>query len=514
MKIDLEKEEQASFLRGSLIEFCRFFYEYLTGREFLISQPTSRESHHITICKVLTQVFNLEILREVINVHPGSHKSTILSMFVAWAWAHYPDCNFLYISHSQDLSVEHTAFIKSIVSSPMYQYLFDVGISKESRAKESFKTTAGGAIKAFGSAGPITGMNAGLPNQDRFSGAVLIDDSHKPDEAASDTIRKGVIENYGNTIRMRPRGMNVPIIYIGQRVHEDDLANFFISGKDVREWHSTVIPKMDIAGNVISPELMNKEEFLNYIKKAPYVAASQFQQDPLPAGGALFKPEDFVLLDKEPNILATFITCDTAETEKSWNDASVFSFWGVYNIEQFGRETDILALHWLDCKELRVEPKDLEPEFLDFYRNCCLYPVLPNFAAIEKKSTGVTLVSVLKDIRGLKIREIERTRQSGSKADRFIGIQQYVGAKRISLPAKGRHVTGCLEHMQKITANNAHAFDDMADTVVDACHIAFVEKSLYAMAKPDQAHKRILSGLTQTLNNHIQAGVARNAKIS
>jgi len=69
-------------------------------------------------------------------------------------------------------------------------------------------------------------------------------------------------------------------------------------------------------------QLQEKQE------KNPYVFASQFQQDPIPAGGALFKPENFIYLDHEPKIITSFITADTAETSKSYNDATVFCFWG------------------------------------------------------------------------------------------------------------------------------------------------------------------------------------------
>jgi hypothetical protein len=53
--------------------------------------------------------------------------------------------------------------------------------------------------------------------------------------------------------------------------------------------------------------------------------------------------------------------------------------------------------------EIRIEPKDLQESFRDFYADCMVHPVKPLVAAIEKKSTGVTLISVLKDMRGLEI---------------------------------------------------------------------------------------------------------------
>ncbi len=507
-----EKELEASRLRGSLLEFTRYFFQYITGRDFIVSTPISRESHHIIVCRELTRIKRLEVLREIINLPPGSGKSTMASMFAAWCWAEHPDCNFLYISYSHELAVKHTAFIRSIVSSRMYKHLFDVEIDQESRAKDSFKTTRGGSIKAFGASGAVTGQDAGLPGLDRFSGAVILDDAHKPDEAHSDTVRQSVINNYDATIRQRCRGINVPIIYIGQRVHEADLTDFLVSGKDVDTWQTTILKGLDAAGNAMYPEMMTKQQLLALQDKSPYVFASQYQQDPLPAGGGLFKPEWFVMLDREPNIVTTFITADTAETDKSWNDATAFSFFGVYEIETMGRKTGELGLHWLDCTEIRIEPKDLKEAFLEFYANCSLHPKPPMMAAIEKKSTGVTLVSVLRDLRGITIREIERTKASGSKTQRFLEMQPYIASKRISFPENGKHVANCIQHMSKITANNSHRHDDIADNLCDAIRIALIEKTIYHIDNKSDSRKQMMDNMNKIHRQKVNLNMIRYNK--
>lgn len=476
-----EKEQLAARLRGSLLDFTKFFYPILTGREFIVSNPICRESHHITICTSLTQAFRLEIPghRLLINVSPGSGKSTLLCFWVAWTMASYPDSRFLYISYSKVLAAKHTETIKRIMQLSIYSYLFNIKIRHDSKAKEYFQTTAGGVLAAFGSGGGLTGQDGGLPTSSRFSGAVIIDDAHKPDDVHSDTIRSSVINNYKETIQQRIRGINVPIIFIGQRLHEDDLGAHLIDGKDGYEWSKVIIKSLDDAGNAMYPEAQPLEMLLKKQQYDPYVFASQYQQNPIPAGGALFKPEWFVILDEEPEMLLTFIVCDTAEGSKNWNDATVFSFFGVYYIEEFGRKTKKYGLHWLNCWEMRIEPKDLEANFLDFVQDCMLHPVSPNTAWIEKKSTGSTLISVLKDqMRTIQIREIERTRASGSKTERFLRAQPYVAHKCISFTQGVRHQKLCVEHMSKITANETHRFDDIADTLSDAVKIALIDKVL------------------------------------
>ncbi len=513
--IDLEKEHLSAELKGSLLQFCQYFYPILTGRPFIISNPPGRESHQITICKALTKAFRLEIKdnRLMINVAPGSGKSTLLSFWVAWALTHYPDSRFLYISYSKVLAAKHTETIKRIIQLPHFNYLFDVRIRHDSKAREYFQTTAGGAVAAFGSGGAITGQDAGLPGLSRFSGAVIIDDAHKPDEVHSDTIRESVIDNYRETIQQRGRGINVPYIFIGQRLHEDDIGNYLLNGNDGYTWHQVILKSIDDAGNPMYPEAFPLEMLRIKQERDPYVFASQHQQNPIPSGGALFKPDWFVQLPEEPEILSTFITADTAETNKSWNDATAFSFWGIYEIDNFGVKTGEFGLHWLDCVELRIEPKDLKSAFIEFWQGCMSHPKAPLIAAIEKKSTGVTLISVLQELRGIQIRQIDRTRASGSKTQRFLEIQPYLASRRISFTEHAKHVQLCIDHMSKITANDTHRHDDICDTLADAVKIALIDKTLHYINKQDDkvagtilSNQKKLTNLRRIVYGNTQGG--------
>lgn len=476
--------EMKTRLWGSLLLFIQVFYKLLNGREFIITAPVGRESHQITICRELMKMFRLETNRLVINVPPGYGKSTMLIYFIAWAMSRYPDCQFIYVSYSKDLAAKHTFTIKQIMSLPYYRKLFGVEIRRDSSAKDNFTTTDGGCIAAFGSEGAITGRDAGLPGMIRFSGCVVMDDMHKPDEVHSDTIRERVIKNYNETLKERPRSPNVPLFCIGQRLREGDLPEYLLEGKDGYQWSRVILKALDEAGNALNPMVRTKEMLLTEQKFNPYVFSAQHQQEPQPAGGGIFKPEWFPLLDEDPEILATFITADSAETADEWNDATVFSFWGIYKLKQFNIETDLYGLHWINCVELRVEPKDLESEFLQFYASCMRYHVKPLVAAIERKSTGVTLCSTLDDMQGLRIIEIKRTNDESidkearyiNKIARFLSVQKYAAAKYISLPRYGKHTHMCKEHMRKITANNTHDHDDIADTFYDAIKVGLIDK--------------------------------------
>lgn len=495
LELDYTNEERAKLL-GSLLLFTRVFFKLRTNREFLIPSPTCRESHVITISRELTNVFHLKTLREYIGIPPGHFKSTFFSYFVAWAYAHYPDCQFIYTSYSHDLAAKHVANIHGIMSLPAYTELFGVKIDHKARAQDNFKTTAGGAIKAFGSSGPITGQDAGLPNLDRFTGCVLMDDMHKPDEVHSDTMREHVIRNYNETIKPRPRGNNVPILCIGQRLHEDDLPAFLMNGEDGYDWKKLILPAIDVAGNVLCPEVMSKERLAIEEKNNVYVYWSQYQQTPQPAGGGIFKTEWFELVDEDPEMLCTFITIDTAETDKTYNDATVMSFWGLYKIKNFGNDTEVIGIHSIDCLEVWVEPKDLQNTFLQFYAECSRFKTQPHFCAIEKKSTGAALLSYLTEFRGMQIFDLERNKSTGNKTKRFLDIQPYIASKLLSIRVTAKHKNNFIDHMGKITANETHRRDDIADTCADAIKLGLIDKILGYGNKANEHDKVIVQSFT------------------
>jgi len=468
-----ERDTLYAEMLGSLLRFTQLFYHVRTGRKFNLSYPDGRESHYITICKGLTRVFRGEINKLVINVPPRYGKTELVIHFVAWALAHFPDSNFIYVSYAHTLAKKQTQTIRSIIQMLEYQDYFGVKLKGDTSAKDNFETIQNGSVYAAGAGGSITGRGAGIKDCGRFGGCIIIDDIHKPDEVTSDTIREGINEWYHNTLQSRTNSPNTPIIFIGQRLHEDDLAARLIKSS---EYETIIIPAIDMAGNPLHKEMHTLPKLRKMQEESPYNFAAQYQQDPQPAGGGIFKEEWFKLTEIDPDIIATFITVDTAETDKNYNDATVFSFWGLYQIRHDEIDTGIYGLHWIDCEELRIEPKDLKDAFLSFYRNTMHYSVKPTLVGIEKKSTGVTLSSMLKDYQGLKIIDINRTKASGSKTARFLEAQEFVASRRISLPEEGRHTDMCIKHCKGITANNSHRFDDIADTMYDAIKLALIDK--------------------------------------
>ena len=491
-----EKEIYHRKLVGSLLYFTQIFYYLRTGRKFELTYPDGRESHLISICRALTKVIDGNSRRLLINVPPRYGKTELLINFVAWSMGIYPDSNSLYVSYSHSLAAKQTQTIKRILQMNEYRDFFNVLLRSDSSAKDNFETVQGGSVYAAGAGGSITGRGAGIMGANRFGGCIVIDDIHKPDEVTSDTMRQSVIDWYDETLSSRVNSPDTPIIFIGQRLHEDDLANKLIESGD---YETLIIPALDVAGNVLHPRMHDRVALEKMRVEMPYVYSSQYQQTPQPAGGGLFKKDWFPVLDEEPEILVTFVTADTAETEKSYNDATVFSFWGLYKIQFRGFDVEeMYGLHWIDCLETRIEPKDIEETFLDFYSGCMRHKVKPQLAAIEKKSTGVTLISSVNKIQGIKVVPIERAGVGNSKTNRFLEIQPYIASKRITLPVYGKHTKMCIDHMAKITANETHRWDDIADTCSDAVKIGLIDKTIINKQLPQTDYnavgKSIMSG--------------------
>ena len=456
-------------LLGDFMTFTRTFYELRTGREFLLSNPPGRRCRHKIICEHLRKVFNGEITRLIINIPPRYGKTEWAIHFVAWALANYPDSNFIYASYSQSVATHQTSVIRDIISMPYYKAMFGTGISSHTKAKDNFYTTGGGEIFASGTSGSITSRGAGIKGANRFGGAIICDDLHKPLDVYSDTMRGATNEWFFNTLSSRVNQPDkTPMIFIGQMLHEDDiLANLKKqTNKDGSPvWTVIDLQARDECRNPLDPEMHTIEMLDQMEREDKYVFSAQYQQRPLPAGGGIFQPTDFMILEFEPEILVTFLTVDTAETDKDYNDATVFSFFGVYKIMNKGIDTGKYGIHWLDCREIRVEPKDLETEFFDFYARCMRHKIKPYTACIEKKSTGVTLASCLKQTPGLRVVDIDRNRSGGSKTARFLECQPYVARHQVSLTEGAKHVKMCVEHMGKITSNDSHLHDDIADTL-------------------------------------------------
>ncbi|WP_231642954.1 phage terminase large subunit [Ralstonia syzygii] len=258
-----------------------------------------RGPHHKAICDALMRVFLGEINRLVINVPPRYSKTEIAVVnFIAWALGHVPDAEFIHASYAAPLAVNNSANVRSLLQHEAYQQVFPA-CRMASDAKSHWTTTEGGVMYAAGAGGTITGFGAGK-HREGFGGAIIIDDPHKPDEARSEVVRKGVIDWFQNTLESRKNSKDTPIILIMQRLHEHDLAGWLLDGGNGETWEHVCLPAIQDDGTALWPEQHTIDDLRRMEQAAPYVFAGQYLQRPAPPDGGLIKPDAITTIDALP----------------------------------------------------------------------------------------------------------------------------------------------------------------------------------------------------------------------
>jgi predicted phage terminase large subunit-like protein len=128
----------------------------------------------------------------------------------------------------------------------------------------------------------------------------------------------------------RKNSRETPIIIIMQRLHEDDLSGFLLSGGNGEKWHHLNIPAITDEGVSFWPgnSSFDLDELRRKEKANSYVFAGQYMQRPAPEGGGIFKDDWWRYYTQEPEFVWRGIYGDTAQKTKQENDYSVFQCWG------------------------------------------------------------------------------------------------------------------------------------------------------------------------------------------
>lgn len=292
--------------RADFYTFCQFAFYERKGMQW------AHNWHHRVICDALMRVFRGEVTRLIVNLPPRYSKTElVVRLFIAWCLGHVPDSEWIHTSYAAMLAAGNAADVREIVQSDFYRLVFpEVQLAADTRAKDHWKTTAGGVVFAQGSGGPLTGFGAGKMRPG-FSGAIVIDDPHKADEARSDTIRKSVIDWFQNTLESRKNDPErTPIIVVMQRLHEQDLAGFLLGERKEGEppgpggngevWEHLCLPAIQPDGSALWPQKHTIAQLLVMEQANPYVFAGQYQQRPSPLAGGLFKPDQIEVVDAMP----------------------------------------------------------------------------------------------------------------------------------------------------------------------------------------------------------------------
>jgi predicted phage terminase large subunit-like protein len=339
----------------------------------------------------LERVRRGEINRLIINLPPRYLKSIVVSIaFAAFILGHDPTAKIFGISYSDALTRDISLKFRSIIESDWFRETFP-DLEFDRILDEEVTTTQYGFRKAVSVFGSLTGMGG-----DYF----IVDDPMKPTDALSDVSRERVNQWYANVLfsRLNDKARGA-IIIVMQRLHLHDICGFLTDSHDDFEiLDLAAIAERDEriqigpdrfhdrkAGEALCPafeSLVTLEEIRRTLGSVLF--AAQYQQKPVPDGGAMIKRDWFRYYDKLPERKygsKIVLSWDTATKGGTHNAFSVCTVWLVQDKNYYLMD---LFRGQLDFPELRAKAIALARRYD------------PTDILIEDASTGAPLAAELK----------------------------------------------------------------------------------------------------------------------
>ena len=273
-------------------------------------QPYIHGWHMDALADHLQATAKGEIARLLINVPPGTSKSTATSVFFpAWLWGPFdwPACRFIGASYEQGLATRDNRRNRQLIESEWYQGLWPTAFTSDQNEKTYFENTD----KGFRQASAVKSMTG------RRGDFVVWDDPLSPEKAYSETERDTANRVFAETLPSRlidPRSS--VIIIIMQRLHEADVSGYILA-RDLGYEHlclpmefepdrrcTTSIGFSD--PRTLPDELLFPERFPREVVDrdkdvmGSFATAGQFQQRPVPREGGMFKHHWFNVVKAAP----------------------------------------------------------------------------------------------------------------------------------------------------------------------------------------------------------------------
>lgn len=309
--------------KDGMILGCRDSLDVFVSGAFARVNPGTlyKWNWHIDcISEYLEAAYRGEIKRLIFNMPPRELKSFLISTcFPAWVLGREPHEKFIVASHSlRPLAAKLSSDTGRLMTSDWYKQIFPKTILEKDTEFELRTTQNGGRLAAA-----QTGVVGSGGNY------LILDDPNKPDEALSDTIRKGTNDWVDNTFMSRMDDRTTGrVILVQQRVHENDVTGHLLDKggythvKLPAEAHKPVIMSINNKRYSMEPgELLHDarlpKEVLNELitDLGEYSYAGQYLQEPVPPGGGLFKVTNIRYYEQEDfNFSGAngFILCDPA----------------------------------------------------------------------------------------------------------------------------------------------------------------------------------------------------------
>ena len=291
--------------------------------------PFIHNWHIDALVEYLEAITAGEMTRVLINVPPRCMKSLLVSvLWPVWEWIRRPGGRWIFASHAEALSTKHSIDRRTLLQSAWYQGRWgeQVQLASDQNVKGEFQNTKRGVMIATSTGGSITGKGG-----DR----IIVDDLHNPQQAESDAQRETALTYFRQTLSTRLDDKKTgAIVVVMQRLHERDLSAFcqelgFVHvcmPAEAEARTEIVFPRSGRvvtreAGDLLWPTREGRPELDAQKRMLGSMAyAGQYQQRPVPAGGAIFRRDWFQYYDELPPLTHLAQSWDMAFKDRPDND--------------------------------------------------------------------------------------------------------------------------------------------------------------------------------------------------
>lgn len=403
--------------------FMRYIYKENNNRNFIPAD------HLKKIAELVKDIIEGKVSRAIINIPPRYGKTeTLVKGLMSYGLALNNASKFIHLSYSDDLALDNSSQTKEYVQSEAFQKFWSMTLKKDAQGKKKWFNEFGGGVYATSTGGQITGFGAGVAGSDTFSGAIIIDDPLKPDDALSEVKRKAVNARYNNTIRSRVNDLTTdnkqfktPIIVIMQRLHEEDLSGYLIDGGSGEDWFNLCLPALDKNNNPLWEDKHTFEELEQIRQADKYTFAGQYMQKPAPEEGLEWKKDWFEIVNKSELPQINFnMYIDGAYTKNNSNDPTGLQVGCSY-------KNDYYILSSIDKYLEMPELIKFIPEYIKSLG------VRIRMVKIEPKASGKSIKQILKQQTKLNVSEIKTDFVSMSKIERARSASPYIESGRVKL---------------------------------------------------------------------------------
>src|SRR3990167_1518615 len=501
--------QQIATLR--LHDFVRVAWARVEG-----SRPLEWGWHLDAICKHLEALVDgrLGTRNLLVNVPPRTSKSTIVTvMFPCWLWTFRPQTQFIFASYSFDLSRDHAYKRRAIIESEWYAEAWGeiVQLATDRNNIAEVANTARGLFVTTSVKGTVTGKGGDYK---------ILDDPNDAEQMESEVERASTlrwIDINWSTRANDPK--TVREIVIQQRTHTDDVTGHVLK-QNASAWCHLKIPMERGEKSCVTSiwtdsrtskgELLQPQRFdaayvaLQKLRLGPYFYAGQYDQEPYPLGGGIFKSAWFgkwAKSETQPGSIAAgiygaidpwrmfrFTVVDPAITMKTIGEKKVSDpdYTVIYACMAFSTPQGAL-LCIMDMVRERLEGPGI-------IKRLKAMQATWRFAVIGVETVAFQLALfqfARKD--GLPVREISTKKDPEAlytidtdKVARAVGATPFTASGRCYIP---EYAPWCGDFLAEVCAFPNAAHDDTVDALAFACAIAekYIDSDATAPRSPEPA---------------------------